>query len=367
MRAVLNIIKWVGIALAGIILLFLAVLLTTRTIKAAKYKIRTEKGIQESTYVELGGIKQYIQIRGEDINNPVIIFLHGGPGSPMAYVSYHYQTELESEYTIVNWDQRGSGRTYYANPDMNMEEELSTDILLSDLNDLVDYLRERFGQDKAIIMGHSWGTVLGSMYAKEHPEKVSAYIGIGHAVDVKGGKIMAAYRAIEHAKAEGNEKDAAKLSAGLEKFAEAENFSGLDVMNFAEMAALSLKNLPYEGKMSAIKQMWLGLSSPYVSLNDLRWFIMLMDIKKTFKLEAPVMEELLYNFDVNKQSKEFKVPVYFISGDNDWTTPTPMVKEYYKSIEAPDKDMIIIKNAGHSPFIENPDDFCKAVKTLLSN
>lgn len=349
-----------------LLILLLAVILVTRSVKAVKYKIRTQNGIQKSTFVELGGIKQFIQIRGKDTNNPIIIFLHGGPGSPMSYVSYYYQPELEKDYTIVNWDQRGCGRTYYANPNMDVKTELSTDILLNDLDDLADYLMKRFGKDKVIIIGHSWGTFLGTLYVKQHPEKVSAYIGVSQSVDLRRGIILAANKALENTTLNDN-KNKGKLSTSLDKFIKTENYNSLDPKSLMQMLSLSENNLSYDGKMSGLKQMWVGLTSPYFSLEDARWFTMPMkSFDNLFKLEASLFEDSLWNINLNKQSKEYKVPVYFISGESDWRTPTVMVEDYYKSVETPKKDMIVIKNAGHSPFMDNPEDFCKAVKTALS-
>ena len=103
---------------------------------------------------------------------------------------------LEEDYTFVSWDQRGCGRTYYANPDMDMKTQLSKEILLKDLDDLVDYLRSRFNADKVILFGHPWGTELGSEYVQKHPEKVKAYLGVGQTVEGFGGYYLAAKEAL---------------------------------------------------------------------------------------------------------------------------------------------------------------------------
>ena len=150
-------------------------ILVSRLINGNKNKIDTESGIQESTYIDIDGMKQYIQIRGESTENPVMIFIHGGPASPTGYVSAYYQRELESELTIINYDQRGCGRTYYAN---GCNANADTDLLVNDLNVIVEYVKERFGKDNVIIGGHSWGTVIGSIYVQKYPENVSCYIGI---------------------------------------------------------------------------------------------------------------------------------------------------------------------------------------------
>ena len=142
---------------------------------AHQSRIGTDTGIQEGIYVPAGGIEQYLQIRSEDKGSPVILWLHGGPGNPLSYLTYYYQRPLEKNYTIVYWEQRGCGRTFYRNEDSG---ELTIERLLADTDEVVDYLRERFDQEKVVIAGHSWGTVLGMEYVNTHPEKVAAYIGV---------------------------------------------------------------------------------------------------------------------------------------------------------------------------------------------
>lgn len=124
----------VFIVIISVVALIAISVLVLRLINSNKNKINTENGIQESTYIDIDGMKQYIQIRGENTENPVMIFIHGGPASPMGYVSAYYQRELESELTIINYDQRGCGRTYYAN-DCNANANI--DLLVHDLNAIV--------------------------------------------------------------------------------------------------------------------------------------------------------------------------------------------------------------------------------------
>ena len=118
------------------------------------------------------------------MSNPVIIYLHGGPGSPDSAMTYKFTNELIDDYTVVCWDQRGCGRTYVKNKDIDEKNETVTfDQALSDLDVLTGYIKDRFGKDKIIIMGHSYGSILGSTYTYEHPENVAAYIGIGQFVN----------------------------------------------------------------------------------------------------------------------------------------------------------------------------------------
>lgn len=358
--------KWVGIALIIFVVLFLVAVLIARAINTSKTKIITNNGIQETLYVKIGGIEQSIQIRGEDANNPIILFLHGGPGSPHAYISYYYQKDLEVDYTVVNWDQRGCGRTYYANRDLDVETELSVEILINDLNELVDYLIDRFGQDKIIIMGHSWGTVLGSLYIKEHPGKVSAYIGIGQTVNMSAGEALAVKKANKLAIKDGNEEYIKKLSVLFNKFSTTKGYDDFDFSKFMSMRSLTSQYLSSDNLISTLHTIWLGISSPYMSIWDMKWSIKpIFELEKYLEIEKPLLEYIFFEFNLYEHGMEYEVPVYFISGDCDWITPYPLVEEYYDSVKAPDKGMILIADAGHSPFIDNPKAFCAAVKSLL--
>lgn len=170
---------------------------------AALTRITAAQGVQENAYITLGSIEQYVQIRGEDRRNPVILWLHGGPGFPLTYMTGHYQTELEHDYTIAVWEQRGCGRTLYHNPDASNP---TVDQLLSDLDELVDYLRKRFDRRTIILVGQSWGTVLATDYIHRHPRKIAAYIGVGQITDFLSGKILAAQQAEDRAHVKGGQQ-----------------------------------------------------------------------------------------------------------------------------------------------------------------
>ncbi|MDD6656366.1 MAG: alpha/beta fold hydrolase [Lachnospiraceae bacterium] len=125
-------------------------------------------------------------MRGENVNNPVIIYLHGGPSSPDGYVTYGFTDYLVDDYTVIAWDQRGCGRTYIHNRNVDVNNDTASfEQALVDLDELVDYARERFHQDKVIILGHSYGTILGSVYARTRPEKVDAYIGAAQVISLE--------------------------------------------------------------------------------------------------------------------------------------------------------------------------------------
>ncbi len=360
MRWFFKILKWIFIVIISILLLSFIIIFITRSINVHKSNITTENGIQEDIFVELSQASQYIQIRGEDTKNPIILFLHGGPGSPMSYISYYYRRDLESLYTFVSWDQRGCGRTYFKNIDANSEP--SVKILLEDLDELVNYVLSRFQKDKIIIMGHSWGTVLGTLYIKEHPEKVSAYIGVGQCVNVFDGQALATETAMKYAKENNDTKYLNELSSMLEILKETKSFENFDIVNLMTMRRYVAKYLFAKNELPPLKQIWVGITSPYISFEDIKWFLK----SDGYKVQAKLMDYLFFEFDLNEM-QSFEVPVYFISGDGDWITPCLLVEEYYKTAKAPHKDMIIMKDSGHVPFMDDPKSFNDAIKNILQN
>lgn len=362
MEVIKKIMKIFGIilaALAGIVVPAVIVLFACRAVNANKYKMQSERGIDESIYIDINGIHQYINIRGEDIANPVMIFIHGGPGSPMGFAAPYYQQPIEEKFTVINYDQRGCGRTYYANNQST--DNLTTEQLERDLDAIVDYARQRFGQDQVVIMGHSWGTILGSRYVHDHPQKIAAYIGVSQGVNnLYSGKILLGEKALAMAE-QSHKDDAAELSAALERMRQVQTFDEMDLSDLMTASSLSAKYLSCGEEMSSLGQIWTGLTSPYMNLTDVRWFLNMSDTESFFAAQEDLMREAFFGFDLNEWSSEYEFPVYFISGTNDCAIPQEPTAAYYETITAPDKALVTIPNSGHSMFMDKPEEFAAAV------
>src|SRR5260370_20120213 len=136
--------------------------------------------IAEITYLRLGGVDQWVMIRGESLANPPLILLHGGPGFSEMRLFRHFNAPLEKSFTVVNWDQRGAGKSF----DRKIpRSSMTVEQFIADLDELVEAVRKRLRTGKVAIFGHSWGSALGVLYAARFPEKVAAYVGSGQIGD----------------------------------------------------------------------------------------------------------------------------------------------------------------------------------------
>lgn len=349
------ILKWIGTAVIVLLLTLILFLGIIRAITWFANHIRTENGIDEGVYVTLGGQDQYLLIRGENINNPVIIWLHGGPSSPDSFVNYTFEKYLIDEYTIINWDQRGCGRTYFQNIEKDPgNETASFEQAQSDLNELVNYACDRFHTEKVIIIGHSYGTMLGSQYALAHPDKTAAYIGVGQIVTMESD-IYSYEDALKIAKENGDDTSAMEMA--YQTFAE--NNTLINMINLRSQVS------KYHVAEKEANTIWLGIASPYMGIDDLRWFLKQAgDFQDYIQLNQHLFDYIM-TADVRDYGLEYQIPVGFISGSDDWTTPVKFSEDYCDAISAPDKQFHCIDGCGHSPQYDAPEEFCNILKNML--
>lgn len=349
------VLKWVGLVLATLVIVVIGFVTIARITTYFANRITSEHGIDESVYVPLGGQEQYLRIRGKDRGNPVIVWLHGGPGGPDGFLYHVFSKYLVADYTIVSWDQRGCGKTYYHNRKTDpINETVSFPQAMEDLDQLVDYVRERFEVGKVILVGHSYGTMPGSKYALENPLKVAAYIGIGQVVTMES-EIYSYQDAL--AKARDLGRDTKAMEDAYKDF-------------MAEKSLLNKVNLrrfvyPYHIPPKQANQIWLALLSPYLGVDNIRWFLKAnTNVQEYIKLNQPLFD-YLDETDVRDYGLEYQVPVGFISGSEDWSTPVKYVEDYYEMITAPKKSIYQLKDCGHSPQMDAPEEFCKVLKGML--
>lgn len=344
-------------ALIGILVIAVILFVTgSRNINYAKHYQMIQNGVDEGTFLTLGGQEQYVLIRGMNTENPVMIYLHGGPSSPDTYTTYGFSDDLIDNYTVIAWDQRGCGRTYFHNLDDDPKnEKASFEQAQEDLDALVDYTLERFGQEKVIILGHSYGTILGSVYVREHPEKVSAYIGAAQVVSLEKMDIYSYEDALARAKEAGDD------TAALETAYEAFRTDGC-ITNMMNLRYLTAQ---YHPAAVSDRATMMAIQSPYFGVDDLRWFLkQLGNMEEYWDLNEQLFE-YTFAFDAYDQSLEYEMPVYFVSGSCDWICPVDSVREYANDIAAENVRVEIIEGCGHNLQFSSPKEFARIVKELL--
>lgn len=304
---------------------------------------RSENSIAELTSVSLGNSDQTIMIRGEDITKPVILFLHGGPGYPFISYARGFQSQLEKNFVVVNWDQRGSGKSYSFRTN---EETMNQEQFEKDTIELIEYLCKRFTEEKIYLVGHSWGTVLGIEATQNVPDKIHAYVGIGQVVDnIEGEKCS--YNYVYNKALEENNQEAISDLEGIGE----PPYKDTGKDTFVQRKWLK-KYGGFEMNIKTQEEMIKGvLFKPEYSLLD---GIKLL-IGNQFTIDTLYSKREMADF--REKYIEYEVPVYFCGGRYDYNTPSDLVEEYYKIIKAPKKDFYWFEKSAHEPHLVEEDKF----------
>lgn len=314
--------------------------------------------INEKIYIPINGQEQYVYIRGNHEDNPVILNLHGGPASPDTVFTYRFAEEICDEYTFVSWEQRGCGRTYYRNKESDPNNKTATfEQALEDVDFLVDYLCQRFAKDKIILMGHSYGTILGVNYVRRHPEKIEKYIGVGQSVDIVGTQTENYYEIME--KLEQGDTKANELTNAFNAFKK-----NPCIATYTTFQKLVIPH--FTSRMSSKEQVKFIMASPDLSFTDIRWFLSMLNAQKHYDRNRQLLEYTIKN-NIYDVGTVFAVPMSFISGEYDKSCNVNLLREYFEKIDAPAKDLVVMKQCGHSPQIEAPEAFAEEVKWVLGS
>ncbi|HVO98375.1 MAG TPA: alpha/beta hydrolase [Bryobacteraceae bacterium] len=299
--------------------------------------------VDESMYVKIGGIDQWIQIRGQDNNNPVLLCLNGGPGATWTPLTQLF-APWEKDFTVVQWDQRGAGKTLESTG-ASVAASMSIDRMALDGIEVSEFLSRHLHKEKIILLGHSWGSILGVHIVKQRPDLFYAYVGTGQAADMKKSIQAAQAYTLEKARAAGN-RDAVKELESV----------GPPPYRSKEQAAVFFKwNGEYEVESDRAALMNTGrliFGAPNYSLWDMynryRGFMQI----PTWRLYQEMLTTDLASLGI-----DFKVPVYFFQGAEDELTVTAITRQYFEAIDAPHKEMVLFEGAGHFAVWSMPDKF----------
>ena len=301
------------------------------------------------TRIPLGGVKQSLFIQGRDESNPVLLFLHGGPGVPIIPFirDFDVHGKLQERFIIAYWDQRGAGTSYHSEippESMNIEQ------FLADTYELVEILRTRFQTSKVYLVGHSWGSILGVLTVARYPELFHAYIGIGQAVDLQRNEEVSYQFALEAAVKTANRRALGQLMA----------IGPPPYQNYKEMLTERKWVEQFGGghrskRKDTVFPVGIGgnaePSSTLPPLNALDWLH-----GPYFSLEH--LWDELQSVNLFQQVPTMEVPVYFLAGRHDYYAPSLIAQQYYQALNAVQgKTFIWFEHSAHAPPTEEPEKF----------
>jgi pimeloyl-ACP methyl ester carboxylesterase len=312
-----------------------------RARNAKQYAISSATGIDEGSFVTLGGIEQWITIRGEDRGNPVLLFLHGGPGDVTNPWTFALFAPWEKYFTVVQWDQRGAGRTLRKSGP-SIAPTITVERMAQDGVELAGYLRKHLGKEKIIVVAHSFGSILGLRMAKISPDLFYAYVGTGQVADETKNYSVAYEELLKKAKAVGNPQAMEELSrVGPPPYTSgagfgvqrkwANGFEGAD-----------------EFLMGTIGLTLVAPGNSVQDMNDSADGQMLSGDRLVPQTKSSGPAEL---------GLEFSIPIFVFQGEEDFTTPTSLARQYLEAIKAPRKAFVPIIGAGHFAVFMHSDQF----------
>jgi pimeloyl-ACP methyl ester carboxylesterase len=305
-----------------------------------------ENEIYEKTFVQINGFKQGMFIKGNNINNPVLLFLHGGPGMPEYGLTQKYPTNLEENFIVCWWEQRGAGLSSNKNIEY---EHLTVENVISDTIEVTNYLRERFNQEKIYLMGHSWGSFVGLKAAEQNHELFYAYIGVAQiAYQLKSEKIAYKYM-LEQYKNNHNRSMVKKM----EKYNIPDSVT--IPLNYAEFRDKPMHELGI-GTMHEMKSVITGIFLPIMQNTEYTFSERINIWKaKSICLNKTNLWDTMIATDLTTEITSIEIPIYFMHGVYDYTVNYSLAKEYYEKINSPLKGFYTFEHSAHSPLFEESE------------
>ncbi|MGD0037509.1 MAG: alpha/beta hydrolase [Bacteroidota bacterium] len=355
MKIAINFLKWLLIVIIAFGIITVSSIFLIKVYNRHTNRIVSKDGIEYEGYVNINGFKQWICVRGENKANPIILFIHGGPGSPESGMGCKkYQGIIEKSFVMVHWEQRGAGKSY----DPQIENDpFETDTFVNDAISLSEFLRKEYKKEKIFLIGHSWGSIIGIEAISKRPDLYYSYIGTGQFVNAIEQESLSRLFVMDYLKKHGK----------LQEYHQLENIGDPPYKNIYEDLSLERKYLIQSG----------GWTGPNYSMSSLVVDVLFCpyysfaDYYRAYKgamysLRKSLTKEY-WNIALDKSRTTFQIPVFFISGENDYNTPIPLVEKYYNTIVAPKKGFIKMNNCAHLVNFENPTEFNNDVIRLFSS
>lgn len=310
-------------------------------------RIDTPNGISEAGFVRIGGIDMWVEIRGENRANPVLLELHGGPGASNTYFANRTRA-WERHFTIVRWDMRGTGKTFGRGD----QGEFTIERMLADAVEVTHYVRQRLHKDKVLLVASSFGSVLGLHLARNHPELYSAYVGTDQNI-CGGDRDARQYRdTVQRLRASGKDSAAAKL----ERIgADPSKWTGAEWGELAKATAWADPMLRDILKKLILKSMWF---SPQHTLRDLKTAGEAQKFSERLGVQSVGM-------DARRDGTRFELPFFLFQGEHDSLVPAERARRYFDEVQAPHKEFALISNANHFASFWQPGQFLELLVTRV--
>lgn len=302
-------------------------------------KKRLNNSIYFYEYVTINGISQYLLHSGTTTENPVLLFLHGGPGDCESLFAHSMGDKWENLFTVVHWDQRGAGKTLTKNPNRNTYPTMN--ILLNDLYEIINYLKLKYNKDKIILLGHSFGTILGTEFIRQFPKDIEYYIGVGQVIDIMENEKVG-YTKLKETLIRNNCKRDLKTLEDIGDYPEG-NFQYEMLKKIRTVRYLQQKHKLAGGSYWLLIKM--VFKSPIFKFSDI------LSLVNSLKVNQQVLNDIA-TYTLNNTSTSYKVPIFYILGEEDWQTPYTIAQTYFKKIHCPCKKLYLIPKAGHLTMID---------------
>lgn len=334
----------------GFLVLGLILIVVTQ-VTATTPKIAKQDSIAELREVRLNGRKEWISLRGESRNKPVLLFLAGGPGGSQLAATRYELSDLEKNFVVVNWEQPGSGKSYSA----VSKKQLTPEIYVEDGTALVRSLLKEFKQEKIYLIGESWGSALGIFMVKQQPELYHVFMGTGQMVDFEETERIDYDLAMKLAKENDDQKIIDKLIQNGKPpyYGNSVTTKSATYLNYLSQVMARNPEIQNAGF-----QTLRDLSAREYGLLDKVNY--LRGILQTFNHVYPQ----LYETDLRKEYGKLDVPIYFLLGRHDLNAPLSLAEDYYKKLEAPIKEIIWFEHSGHNPWINEQERFAEVVQQI---
>lgn len=326
-----------------------------RAIVADINHIVTPNGVQETFEATLGGARQVVNVRGADRTNPILLFIHGGPAAVEMPIAWAFQRPWEDHFTVVQWDQRGAGRSFLLNDPAALASTLKPERYRDDAIELIELLGKRYGQRKVFVLGHSWGSIVGMMVAAKRPDLLHAYVGVGQVIDFRENEREGYAWTLAKARAAGNQEAVRELEA-------LRPYPGPGAFDLKKLETERKWNIRFGGLAAGRDNADFYFRAPrlspeYTAADRQAW-----DDGSAFTMKT--MFPQLADISFAKLDR-IDTPVFMFLGRQDYTTPSPIAANWLARLRASRKGVVWFEHSAHLPFIEEPGRVFEALLTQI--